>query len=60
MTTFSGGSRFKLYSIDGRALVEHLTTKMGDDRIRYEHSDWDVDSDGNITVYVEGKEPLKL
>ena len=65
---------FTLFSIDTMQLVEHITTLIDDSgrevdretwketgrRRRFERADFDVMENGDIMVYVEGKEPLKL
>lgn len=53
-------TRFTLYSSDTMTLVNQITTKVDDDRRRFEICHFDVDNEGNITVHVDGKEPIKL
>lgn len=51
---------FKLYSIDIMHLVHHVTELTPEGTTRYLHADFDILHNGDIVVYVEGKEPLKL
>jgi hypothetical protein len=52
-------TRFTLYSIDIRELVNHVTTEEFGVR-RYEHAHFDIDDDGVIHVHVDGKGEIKL
>ena len=52
MKSYSFTSKFTFYKFEIENLIEHIKDAKS--------ASFDVDEDGFVTVYVEGKEPLKL